>query len=88
MSTQEEEKKFPLTQTEAEMRKSLLTKEDGTYNVRYNLTLTTRRETDKSKEEKHDYEGNLECHFLYFPKSDIKDPNLFLNFVGEIHAKL
>ena len=28
---------------------------------------------------------NLECHFLYFPKSDIKDPNLFLNFVGEIH---
>ena len=43
MSTQEEEKKFPLTQTEAEMRKSLLTKEDGTYNVRYNLTLTTRR---------------------------------------------
>ena len=84
MSEQDEEKKYPLTQIEAEMRKELLTKEDGTYNVRYNLTLTTRREADKSKEEKHDYEGNLECHFLYFPKTDMKDPNLFLNFVGEI----
>ena len=47
MSAQDEEKKYPLTQIEAEMRKSLLTKEDGTYNVRYNLTLTTRREAEK-----------------------------------------
>ncbi len=81
----EPEKKYPLTQIEAEMRKSLLTKEDGTYNVKYNLTLTTRRESDKKAEEKHDFEGNLECHFLYFPKPEIKEPNLFLNFAGEIH---
>ena len=40
MSNEEKvEKKVPLTQEEAQMRKSLLTKEDGTYNVKYDLVL-------------------------------------------------
>ena len=85
--TQEEkvEKKVPLTQGEAEMRKKLLTKEDGTYNVKYDLVLTIRKTADKIESEKHDFEGVLNVTFDYYPKSDVKDPFLFLNFVGEIH---
>ena len=57
MSNEEKvEKKVPLTQEEAQMRKSLLTKEDGTYNVKYDLVLTIRRATDKLENEKHDFE--------------------------------
>ena len=74
-----------ITQEEAQMRKSLLTKEDGTYNVKYDLVLTIRRSTDKLENEKHDFEGLLNATFDYYPKTDIKDPFLFLNFVGEIH---
>ena len=86
MSAEEKvEKKVPLTQEEAQMRKSLLTKEDGTYNVKYDLILTIRRTADKLESEKHDFEGVLNASFDYYPKSDIKDPFLFLNFVGEIH---
>ena len=86
MSNEEKtEKKVPLTQEEAQMRKSLLTKEDGTYNVKYDLVLTIRRSTDKLENEKHDFEGVLNATFDYYPKADTKDPFLFLNFVGEIH---
>ena len=87
MSKTEEkvEKKVPLTQEEAKMRKSLLTKEDGTYNVKYDLVLTIRKTGDKLESEKHDFEGLLNLTFDYYPKADIKDPFLFLNFVGEIH---
>jgi len=87
MSKTEEkvEKKVPLTQEEAQMRKSLLTKEDGTYNVKYDLVLTIRKTADKLESEKHDFEGLLNVTFDYYPKADIKDPFLFLNFVGEIH---
>ena len=77
--------KRPLTQEEAAMRKSLLTKEDGTYNVKYDLVLTIRRIADKLESEKHDFEGVLNVSFDYYPKAEIKEPFLFLNFVGEIH---
>ena len=86
MSAEEKvEKKVPLTQEEAVMRKSLLTKEDGTYNVKYDLVLTIRRIADKLESEKHDFEGVLNVSFDYYPKAEIKEPFLFLNFVGEIH---
>ena len=79
------EKKVPLTQEEAQMRKSLLTKDDGTYNVKYDLVLTIRRTADKLESEKHDFEGAINVTFDYYPKPDAKDPFLFLNFVGEVH---
>ena len=85
MSEEKVEKKVPLTQEEAKMRKSLLTKENGAYNIKYDLVLTIRRTTDKLESEKHDFEGVLNISFEYYPKSDLKDPFLFLNFVGEIH---
>ena len=67
------------------MRKLLLTKEDGTYNIKYDLTLTIRKSKDKLEDEKHDFEGFLNMEFDYFPKDNIKNPFLFLNFVGEIY---
>ena len=87
MSKEEDsgEKKVPLTQEEAQMRKSLLTKEDGTYNVKYDLVLTIRKTADKLESEKHDFEGAINVTFDYYPKPDVKDPFLFLNFVGEVH---
>ena len=85
MSEEKVEKKVPLTEEEAKMRKTLLTKEDGSYNIRYDLILTIRKKQDKSESEKHDFEGSVLVTFDYYPKSDVKNPNLFLNFVGEIH---
>ena len=87
MSKEEEknEKKVPLTEEEAKMRKLLLTKEDGTYNIKYDLTLTIRKAKDKLDSEKNDFEGFLNMEFGYYPKDNIENPFLFLNFVGEIH---
>ena len=60
MSNVLKDKKFPLFQKDAEIRKSLLSKDNGkTYNISYELTLTIRRSTDKLLEEKHDFEGYL-----------------------------
>ena len=63
MSTQQEKegnKKYPLLHSEAITRKNLLTNEKGEYSVKYNLVLVIRRTADKKKEEKHDFEGDLE----------------------------
>ena len=86
MSKEEKiEKKVPLTEEEAKMRKLLLTKDDGTYNIKYDLTLTIRKDKDKLESDKNDFEGLLIMEFDYYPKDNIKNPILFLNFVGEIH---
>ena len=87
MSSKEKEgdKKVPLTQKEAEIRKSLVSDNSGNYSVTYDLTLTIRKMADKIKDEKHDFEGFLDLTLTYHPKSEIKD-GLFLNFVGEIHS--
>lgn len=86
MSTNEN-KKQPLTQKEAEMRKLLLLGEDGkTYSVNYDLTLVIRRSTDKIEGEKHDFEGYIDISLTFTPKDNTKDKSLFLNFVGEIHS--
>ena len=79
-------KKYPLLHSEAIVRKNLLTNERGEYSVKYDLTLTIRKTADKKPEEKHDFEGDLEITFDYYPKPEIKDPLLFLNFVGEINS--
>ena len=86
MSSPEQEgnKKVPLLHTEAITRKNLLTNEKGEYSVNYDLTLIIRRQADKLKDEKHDFEGDLEIKFNFYPKPDLKDPLFFLNFVGEI----
>ena len=89
MSTQQEKegnKKYPLLHSEAITRKNLLTNEKGEYSVKYNLVLVIRRTTDKKKEEKHDFEGDLEITFNFHPKPDLKEPLFFLNFVGEINS--
>ena len=89
MSTQPEKegnKKYPLLHSEAITRKSLLTNEKGEYSVKYNLTLVIRKTADKIKEEKHDFEGDLEMTFNFHPKPELKDPLFFLNFVGEIKS--
>ncbi len=89
MSNTLKDKKFPLYQKEAEIRKNLLSKDNGkTYNISYDLILTIRRSTDKLSEEKHDFEGHLISKFDYYPKNDIKDPFLFFNFFGEVHSLL
>ena len=85
MSSKEGDKKVPLTQKEAELRKLLVTDNSGNYSVTYDLTLVIRKLADKIKDEKHDFEGHLELTFTYHPKDNIKD-GLFLNFVGEIHS--
>ena len=87
MSSKEKEgdKKVPLTQKEAEIRKSLVSDDKGNYSVIYDLFLVIRKLADKIKDEKHDFEGNLQLTLTYHPKTNIKD-GLFLNFVGEIHS--
>ena len=86
MSKEKEgDKKVPLTQKEAEIRKSLVSDNSGNYSVTYDLTLVIRKLADKIKDEKHDFEGYLDLTLTYHPKNDIKD-GLFLNFVGEIHS--
>ena len=84
-SEKESDKKVPLTQKEAEIRKSLVADDSGKYSVIYDLFLVIRKIGDKIKDEKHDFEGFLELTLTYYPKSEIKD-GLFLNFVGEIHS--
>ena len=89
MSAQPEKegnKKYPLLHTEAITRKNLLTNEKGEYSVKYDLTLVIRKTADKIKDEKHDFEGDLEITFNFHPKPDLKDPLFFLNFVGEINS--
>ena len=85
LNQKEGDKKVPLTQKEAEIRKSLITDNLGNYSVTYDLILVVRKLADKIKNEKHDFEGHLELTFTYYPKNDIKD-GLFLNFMGEIHS--
>ena len=86
MSSKEKEgdKKVPLTQKEAEIRKLLVSDNEGKYSITYDLILVIRK-LDKIKDEIHDFEGFLDLNLTYFPKSEIKD-GLFLNFVGEIHS--
>ena len=84
MASKESDKKVPLTQKEAEVRKSLVADNSGNYSVTYDLTLVIRKMADKIKDEKHDFEGYLDLTLTYHPKDEIKD-GLFLNFVGEIH---
>ena len=83
--SKESDKKFPLSQKEAQLRKSLITDDSGNYSVIYDLILVIRKLSDKIKGEKHDFEGYLEITLTYYPKNDIKD-GLFLNFIGEIHS--
>ena len=87
MSSKEKEgdKKVPLTQKEAEIRKLLVSDNEGKYSITYDLILVIRKLSDKIKDEIHDFEGFLDLNLTYFPKSEIKD-GLFLNFVGEIHS--
>ena len=87
MASKEKEgdKKVPLTQKEAEVRKSLVADNSGNFTVTYDLILVIRKLADKIKDEKHDFEGFLDLTMTYYPKSEIKD-GLFLNFVGEIHS--
>ncbi len=87
MSSKEKEgdKKVPLTQKEAELRKSLVADNSGNYSVTYDLFLVIRKLADKIKDEKHDFEGFLDLTMSYYPKNEIKE-GLFLNFVGEIHS--
>ena len=88
MSSPENEgnKKVPLLHSEAITRKNLLTNEKGEYSVNYDLTLVIRKKADKIKDEKHDFEGDLEIKLNFYPKSDLKEPLFFLNFVGEIKS--
>ena len=83
MASKEKEgdKKVPLTQKEAEIRRSLVSDASGNYSVTYDLTLVIRKLADKIKDEKHDFEGDLEMTFNFHPKPDIKEPLFFLNFV-------
>ena len=86
MSKEKEgDKKVPLTQKEAEVRKSLVSDNSGNYSVTYDLILVIRKLSDKIKDEKHDFEGYLDLTLTYHPKNEIKE-GLFLNFVGEIHS--
>jgi hypothetical protein len=87
MSSKENEgdKKVPLSQKEAELRKSLVADNSGNYSVTYDLFLTIRKLADKIKDEKHNFEGYLDLTMTYYPKKEIKE-GLFLNFVGEIHS--
>ena len=85
MSSKEGDKKVPLNQKEAELRKLLVTDNSGNYLVTYDLILVIRKLADKIKDEKHDFEGHLEITLTYYPKDNINE-GLFLNFVGEIHS--
>ena len=78
---------MPLTQKEARARKELLTLKNGTYNIKYDLTLTLRKASDRiSDAEKDNYEGYVKITFDFEHKDDCKDKVLFLNFVGKIHS--
>ena len=81
---QESQKKTPLTRDQAQIRKKLVTADDGSYNMRYNLFLTIRRANDKNKDDKFEFDGNVEILFDYHPKPDVKESDFFLNFVGEV----
>ena len=83
--SKESDKKFPLSQKEAQLRKSLISDDSGNYSVTYDLILVIRKLSDKIKGEKHDFEGYLEITLTYHPKNDIKD-GLFLNFIGNIYS--
>ena len=87
MTSKEKEgdKKVPLTQKEAQIRKSLIINDKGEYSVIYNLILTIRKLSDKIKDEKHDFEGYLDMTFTYNPNKELNE-ELFLNFFGEIHS--
>ena len=87
MSSKENEgdKKVPLSQKEAELRKSLVADNSGNYSVTYDLFLVIRKVSDKIKDEIHNFEGYLDLTLTYYPKKEISD-GLFLNFVGEIHS--
>jgi len=81
----EGDKKFPLTQKEAEISRALVEDNSKNYSVIYDLFLVIRKIADKIKEEKHDFEGYLDLALTFYPKNEIKE-GLFLNFVGEIHS--
>ena len=87
MSSKENEgdKKVPLSQKEAELRKSLVADNSGNYSVTYDLFLVIRKVSDKIKDEIHNFEGYLDLTLTYYPKKEISE-GLFLNFVGEIHS--
>ena len=83
-SEQESQKKFPLNIDEAKLRKKLITSEDGSYNMRYNLFLTIRRAADKKEDDKFEFDGHVEVIFDYRPKEGTKENDFFLNFVGQV----
>ena len=83
-SEQESQKKFPLNIDEAKLRKKLITSEDGSYNMRYNLFLTIRRAADKKEDDKFEFDGHVEVVFDYRPKEGTKENDFFLNFVGQV----
>ena len=72
-SEQESQKKFPLNIDEAKLRKKLITSEDGSYNMRYNLFLTIRRAADKKEDDKFEFDGHVEVIFDYRPKEGTKE---------------
>ena len=90
------QKKVPLTQEEAEIRKLLLTDpQTGFTAVHYNLLLTIRRLKDKHyKEGKDDFEGKVDVIFDYHKRDlvkenivqHIKESPLFLNFQGTVES--
>lgn len=83
-SEQESQKKYPLNIEEAKLRKKLITADDGSYNMRYNLFLTIRRAADKKEDDKYEFDGHVEVVFEYRPKEGSKENDLFLNFVGQV----
>ena len=78
------EKKYPLTQKEAEIRKQLVTDSTNSYSINYDLLLTLNREKEKTETDKGNYQGYLKLSFTYHPKKELDSENLFLNFFGSI----
>ena len=79
------DKKYPLTQKEAEIRKQLLTDPStNTYSINYDLLLTLNREKEKTESDKGNYQGYLKLSLTYHPKKELDSENLFLNFFGNI----
>ena len=72
MSSKENEgdKKVPLSQKEAELRKSLVADDSGNYSVTYDLFLVIRKLSDKIKDEIHNFEGYLDLTLTYYPKKE------------------
>lgn len=86
---EEVEKKYPLKNSEAEIRKNIISKQDGTYSVEYILNLVLRRHTDKIENELGDFEGHIKIKLSYYPDNKtIKEDSLFLNFHGKVHNML